>query len=137
MLLYHDGVLPAVHRLLSGNDHGVLRPGARDYLCGRSDHDLLCPGHNHCVLRASANDDLLCAENSLLFCGTDDGLLPGAIHLSGLLLVLSTLVVAVIANRSFAALKTLSNLKWIAPAMQTAIVRDCSCGSRREKRVAR
>ena len=100
MLLYHDCVLPAVHCLLSGNDYRVLRPGARDYLCSRSDHYLLCAGTDHRVLRPGDNDDLLRSENNLLFCGADDCLLPRDIHLSDLLHVLSTLVVAVIANRN-------------------------------------
>jgi hypothetical protein len=114
MLLYHYNVLPAIHGLLSGGDHGVLCPGADDHLlCGRADHYLLCPYYDHGVLCPDYDHRILCtnnrllrSENNLLFCGANDSLLPGQIHLSDLLHVLSTLVVAVIANRNCDALNT-------------------------------
>jgi hypothetical protein len=126
MLLCHDGVLSAIHGLLSGTrDDGLLRPSGDDHLlCGRSDHHVLCtfydyhvlcsgadhhvlrPNYDHRVLCSGANDRLLRSANNLLCCRTDDGLLPGEIHLSDLLHVLSALVVAVIVRRGSAALKT-------------------------------
>src|SRR6476659_9459362 len=53
MLLYHDGILSAIDRLLWGTCYdSVLRPCADNHLlCARNDHGLLCSGTDNDLLR--------------------------------------------------------------------------------------
>ena len=117
MLLYHDGILSAIDRLLCGACYdSVLRLCADNYLlCARNDHGLLCSG---------ADDDLLRADNCLL-CGASHvhELLPRDIHLSDYVLCeLSTLAVVAISCSDLLAMTWVprqSNTpclsKWILP----------------------
>ena len=54
MLLYHDGILSAIDRLLWGTCYdSVLRSCADNHLlCARNDHGLLCSGTDNDLLRA-------------------------------------------------------------------------------------
>ena len=93
MLLYHDGILSAIDRLLCGACYdSVLRPCADNYLlCARNDHGLLCSGTDDDLLRADNRDNrLLCRASHI------HELLPSDIHLrlsDYVLRVLSTLAV--------------------------------------------
>src|SRR6476469_837673 len=91
MLLYHDGILSTIDRLLCACYDGVLRLCADNYiLCARNDHSL----------RSGTDDDLLRADNRLLCSASHTlELLPRGIHLllsDYVLRVLSTLAVVVI-----------------------------------------
>ena len=90
MLLYHDGVLSAIDRLLCGACYdSVLRLCADNYLlCARNDHGLLCSGTDDVLLRA--HNRLLCRASHI------HELLPSDILLrlsDYVLRVLSTLAV--------------------------------------------
>src|SRR5437773_12231858 len=100
MLLYHDGILSAIDRLLCGACcDSVLRLCADNYLLRtRNDDGLLCSGTDHDLLRT--DNRLLCRASHI------HELLPRDIHLrlsDYVLRVLSTpVVVAISCSELFA-----------------------------------
>jgi hypothetical protein len=91
MLLYHDGILSAIDRLLCGACYdSVLRLCADNYLlCARNDYGLLC---------SVTDDNLLRADNRLLCRASHiHELLPRDVHVSDYVLCeLSKLAVVAI-----------------------------------------
>jgi hypothetical protein len=95
MLLYHNGVLLAIHGVLRGTCYDdVLRTCLDNgQLCASNDHRLLCSG---------THDHLLRSDHNLLSCRASDilqELLSGNVYVPDVLHVLSTLVVAMITSR--------------------------------------